>query len=106
MRCNKSGFTMAELLVSIAILLIIAVAIAGDINRSKYQEELSSSVRILAGALRDAQARALTARTVNSCWGGAAYFVCETNGAICGGTCDTQKPPSTMGVTLTTGATS
>ncbi len=99
-----AGFTLAELLVSVAILLIIAVAVAGDINRTKFQEELSSSARTLAGSLRDLQARALSATGVSTCSAAGGFNrVCETDATGCVGACGAKLPPYAAGVTFTSG---
>lgn len=97
---------MTELLVSIAILLIISMVVAGDINKTRWQEELTSSARMLAGSLRDLQARALTASGVRTCDANGLTFVCEWAGAsACTGPCNALVPPFAVGVTLDVNAT-
>lgn len=97
----RAGFTLMELLVSISILLIISVVVAGDINKTRWQEELTASARTLAGALRDLQSRALTASGVRTCNASGLIFVCEWAGtAACTGACSALVPPYASGMTL------
>lgn len=102
----RAGFTIIELLVSISILAIISIFVASDINRSKYQEELFGSARLLAGTLEDLRAKALAATGVQTCAGPAsAIYVCEVDTASCTGACGTLIPPSALGAVITAGAT-
>ena len=78
------GFTMAELLVSISILIIITLAVAGDVSKSRKREELVSSARLVHNAIRDAQARAQTARSVKMCDNAGINVVCEARQDNCG----------------------
>jgi prepilin-type N-terminal cleavage/methylation domain-containing protein len=105
-RHDRSGFTLAELLVSIAILVLIATSVAGDVNRTKYQEELTASARVLIGTLRDLQSQALTARSVNTCLDVAdTPLVCEVQNTGCVGSCSDPMPPYAVGMVLTQNAT-
>lgn len=105
--CGIPGFTLAELMVSIAILIIISLAVAGDITRTRFQEELNSSARLLLGTLRDTQAQALAVKGVKTCLeDGGTRRVCETGTAGCAtGTCPDITAPYAVGVTLNVSAT-
>jgi hypothetical protein len=98
---------MTELLVSISILLIISMVVAGDLNKTRWQEELATSARVLAGGLRDMQARALTASGVKTCPASGLTFVCEmpTPPTGCTGACSALIPPFAVGMTLNVNAT-
>ncbi len=95
---------MAELLVSLAILIIITLAVAGDVSKTRKREELVSSVRLVHNAIRDAQARAQTARSIKMCDNAGVNVVCEANEDNCGiATCDAFIVPVAVGVSLSTG---
>lgn len=103
---QAAGFTIVELMVSTFILFMISIAVAQDVTRAKFQEELQSSARTLVGGLRDLQARALAAGSVATCTAAAgAIYVCEVRDPGCIGACGTQIPPFAFGVTLTVNAT-
>jgi prepilin-type N-terminal cleavage/methylation domain-containing protein len=103
---SARGFTIIELLVSISILLIISVFVANDINRSRYQEELNGSARILAATMQDLRAKALAATSVQTCAGpGSAIYVCELNTNGCSGACGTMIAPAAVGITIIAGST-
>ncbi|HWQ99403.1 MAG TPA: prepilin-type N-terminal cleavage/methylation domain-containing protein [Candidatus Methylomirabilis sp.] len=95
-----AGFTMAELLVSLTILLIIAVAVAGDINRSKFQEELSGSARLLVGIFRDNQAKALATTEATTCTTASGIKACDLSATGCITACSVKMPPYSYGVYL------
>jgi prepilin-type N-terminal cleavage/methylation domain-containing protein len=97
------GFTLAELMVSITILILISLAVATDITRTRYQEELASSARLTVAAFRDLQARALSATSVLTCNNGGVDIVCEYDDALCGfATCGTKLVPIAVGAHLET----
>jgi len=100
------AFTMTELMVSVAILLIISVAVAGDMNRTKFQEELNASARVVAGVLRDSQTMALAVTGVRTCAGATQTLVCETTTVGCTNTCGALVAPTDVGVVLSVNATS
>jgi Tfp pilus assembly protein FimT len=94
---------MAELLVSLAILIIITLAVAGDVSKTRKREELVSSTRLVHNAIRDAQARAQTARSVQMCNNAGVNVVCEADDSNCGiASCDALIVPVAVGVSLTT----
>ena|SRR3989344_5946659 len=106
MRFFKRGFTFTELLVSMSILVIISIAVATDIHRTRYQEELNGSARTLVGLLRDLQTRALTASNVNSCTAaGGVRYVCEMDSVGCVGACNVPAVPYAYGLTFALNAT-
>jgi prepilin-type N-terminal cleavage/methylation domain-containing protein len=92
------AFTLPELMVSVSILLIISVAVSGQITLAKYQEELASSARVLAGTLRDLQAFAQAATGVKTCAPSGKPLVCEVSTALCAASpCGTLVTPSAVG---------
>lgn len=100
------GFTIIELLVSIAILLIISLSVVTDLNRSRYQEELNGSARATVGLLRDIQARALAASDVRTCTAaGGTVGLCELSTVVCTGTCTTSTAAYAYGVEFARNAT-
>ena len=102
---NRSGFTVPELMVSVLVLGLIAVSVAGDLNRTRYTEELQSSARALAGTLRDLQTQAFAASSIRTCAGSSVQEVCLLSDATCVGSCDENIPPYALGITLSTSST-
>jgi len=100
-----SAFTIAELLVSVAILIIITLSVAGDIGRTQFQAELSENTRLIMGELRNLQARALAATAVQTCDDGSGKnLVCESDATACiPAGCSTPMAPVVVGLTLATG---
>lgn len=103
---HRRGFTVPELLVSIMIIGLIALAVVGDLNRTKYSEQLQSSARSVAGTLRNLQARAQAAASIKICTGSSVQEVCEVSLARCVGSCNTAIPPFAVGMTFAQNATS
>jgi prepilin-type N-terminal cleavage/methylation domain-containing protein len=102
-----SGFTLIELMVSISILLIISVAVSGELTTTKYAEELASSARVVAGSLRDLQAFAQASMGVKTCQNaGLKNLVCEIGTGGCSTVCGTLMPTSAVGAVLIAGGTS
>jgi prepilin-type N-terminal cleavage/methylation domain-containing protein len=97
------GFTLVELMVSIAILAIISVTVTTDIAKTGQQEELFSSARIMVATLRGLQSRALSATSVLTCNNGTINLVCDVDDTICGvESCSTKLVPFAVGATLQT----
>ncbi|MEN9557942.1 MAG: hypothetical protein RL141_311 [Candidatus Parcubacteria bacterium] len=103
---NSPAFTLPELLVSIAILAIISLSVAGGIVKTQYAEELQSSARVVTGAMRGLQARALAASSVRTCLVGSAQAVCELSSTGCTGACSGTTPPFSVGAVFAVNATS
>ena len=100
----RSGFTLVELMVSVAILLLITASVISDIQRGRQQEELASSLRLVQGALRDAQADALAAVSVKTCTVSSNNVVCEHDDSLCGAAvCNQDTSPSAFGLVFQTG---
>jgi prepilin-type N-terminal cleavage/methylation domain-containing protein len=104
----RSGFTLIELMVSIAILTLISTATVFSLRSTRENEELLTAARLLAGDVRSIQARALAARNVRQCSvSGGALRVCEndnTSDIPCIGACEPAPPPR-FGISLAVGAT-
>lgn len=99
-----TGFTVPELMVSVMILGLISIAVVGDLNRTRYSEELQSSARALAGSLRDLQTQALAASSIRTCAGSTVQEVCVLSDERCNGACDEDLPPYAVGMVLHEGA--
>jgi prepilin-type N-terminal cleavage/methylation domain-containing protein len=100
----KKGFTMIELLTSVAILAVISVSVSITIAKTKLREELDASARQVAATLRNLQAQALAARKGMTCAPGAVNIVCEVGTGVCGAaTCNVPLVPMAVGMTLRTG---
>lgn len=105
-RVRVHAFTIAELMVSVAILIIISTSVVTDITRTRYQEELISSARLVVSGMRDLQSMALAASSVKTCIPSIGVTaVCEMSATICGGTsCSGTISPSVFGATFVSGA--
>jgi prepilin-type N-terminal cleavage/methylation domain-containing protein len=107
MRSYKTtGFTLVEMLVSLAIMGLLAVTVVVNMNSGKRTEELRNAARQMAADIRSMQSRALSAGEVKACLKGAVMMVCEnstvgcTDPAQCSG-----SVPADYGVMATTSAT-
>jgi type II secretory pathway pseudopilin PulG len=90
-------------MVSLSILIIIALAVATDISRTRHQEELASSARLTLSTLRGLQSRALSATSVKTCNNGTNDLVCELDDTVCVfSPCDTRLVPISVGATMRT----
>lgn len=96
---------MAELLVSVGILIIISVSVVRDITATRYQEELISSARLVVSSLRDLQSRAHAASSVKICTPSVGVTaVCEMNSTSCSASaCNQTTSPSVFGASFITG---
>lgn len=104
--CKAAGFTLAEMLVSLAIMILLAVTVVVNMNSGKRTEELRNAARQLAADIRSMQSRALAAGEVRACPKGAAIAVCENSRAICTSPADCKGTvPAVYGVMATTSAT-
>ncbi len=103
---KTGGFTLVELLVSIAILTIISSVTIVSLASSRQREELTTAARLLSADLRNIQAEALAAHNVRSCVIAAGMSrVCEpenTSSMTCIGAC-TPLPPPHVGIHFLTG---
>lgn len=97
---------MPEMLVSLFVIVLIALMVTGDLNRTKYSEELQSSARALAGTLRNLQAQAQAAAAIRTCDGASLQTVCESSTTGCVGSCNESIPPFAVGLYLAQNATS
>lgn len=100
---QRRGFTLAELLVSLGILMIISLAVVQNVALTRQQQEIRSSANLVASGLRDLQAQALAARSVKVCLVGTTNVSCEWNAGSCGGSaCNLTLSPEALGMTLIT----
>ncbi len=84
MACSKSaGFSLAELLVSIGILTLLATFTVMSLSTSQKKEEVLTAARIVAGDLRALQTRALNAENVKTCKNLGINVTCENGLAPC-----------------------
>lgn len=98
------GFTLVELLVSIAIIALITTAATANFRAGRRGDELLTAGRLVAATLRRAQTDALAGRTTMFCRGGANDLRLCPSGlpASCpGGTC-VRELPLGYGVRFTT----
>ncbi|MFA5935691.1 MAG: type II secretion system protein [Patescibacteria group bacterium] len=106
MRSHRNGFTLVELMISIVILSLISTATVFSLRTTRENDELNTAARLLAGDIRNVQARALAARNVRMCTiGGGSQRVCEdenTSVIACTGSC-TPLPPPRFGMRLEDG---
>lgn len=81
---KKPGFTLAEMLVSVAVIGILAVIMVVNLNSGKRTEQLSGAARQLAADIRGMQSRALSAGDIKACLNASAdLIVCENSTADC-----------------------
>lgn len=95
MRCHK-GFTLVEVTLSVAIMLILAAITLGSLNQSKKGEEIKTSANQLAADLRSMQSRAFSAGEIRTCLlaSNNRRIVCEEPSAICVTDCKGEVPSS------------
>jgi prepilin-type N-terminal cleavage/methylation domain-containing protein len=109
MPCHRSpGFSIIELLISVAILGIISGGGYVTLTNARYQDELYTATRIVMNDIASAQSRALSSTNVRICdltAGGS--DVCEAAATGCVGSGPGQcapKPPAAVGVQFTMGS--
>lgn len=104
MRSKRHGFTLVELMISIAILTMISITTVFSLRRTREKDELNTAVRLLTSDIKNVESRALSARNVLTCTvAGGGSRVCETENASpspCVGTC-TAAPPPHFGMSFT-----
>jgi len=101
---KATGFTLVEVMVSLAIMGLLAVTVVVNMNSGKRTEELRGAARQMAADIRSMQSRALSAGEVKACVKGGVTVVCENSAADCSTPC-TGTVPSIYGVMATTSAT-
>ena len=104
---RRKGFTLVELMVSIAILLLISTATVFSLGDTRSNDELATAARLVAGDIRNVQARALAATNIRTCTTGSGLAkVCEvenTSAIACADAC-TPLPPPRVGIRFDRGA--
>ena len=106
---SANGFTLAELMVSITILLLVSTVTVFSLGDSRNNDELMTAARLLAGDIRNVEARALAATNIKTCpTSAAASRVCEAENpstVLCTDAC-VPLPPPRVGVHLDRGGSS
>ncbi len=104
---KKSGFTLVEMLVSIAIIGLLAVIVVVNLNSGKHIEQLSNAARQLTADIRGMQSRALSAGDIKACLDASAVLiVCENSTADCADPAQCSgMVPGYYGLMVTTTAT-
>lgn len=98
------GFSMAEMLIALAIVVLLSLISIFELRTSNQGEELRSAAGQLAADIRSAQSRALEAQSVKTCPIGTEQAVCENADPGCAvGTCK-DMTPSGYGVYASAGA--
>jgi prepilin-type N-terminal cleavage/methylation domain-containing protein len=108
MPSESKGFTLVELMVSIAVIGLITLAVIGDIARTRQQTELLSTATTVQAELRNMQADALAARSIKTCAYSGNNVPCEYDGAECrvlSQSCSVAISPSDFGMTFVLNAT-
>lgn len=94
MACSKQpGFSLPELLVSIAIVTLISTIAVVNLYSSQRKEELVTAQRVLAADIRAIQSRALSAQNVKTCVSAGKNITCETSTALCDIPANCQPAP-------------
>lgn len=97
---NRRGFSLTEVLVSMAIMGILAAVTWVDLTRSAQMDQLNTALRVLAGDLRSIQSRALSVENIKSCLNASGKeLVCEQSRVGCVGAC-AAIPPSAFGINI------
>ncbi len=106
---RRRGFTIAELLVSLAIIGVLTGLMMANFSSGQRSSEVRFAAEILVNQLRELQTNALTGRLVRVCSGGADdKKVCESKNppvACTGGTC-APRVPDGYGIHFTAGSSS
>ena len=84
MACSSApGFTLTELLISIAMMTLLATFTVTSLYSSQRKEEVVTAARVLAADIRALQTRALTAQNVKTCSAAGVNITCETGSSSC-----------------------
>ena len=67
MATKVAGFSLAELMVSVAIIALMTTFVVTSLGSSQQQQYLTTAARVVAGDLRSLQASALTAQNIPTC---------------------------------------
>lgn len=103
---SRRGFTLAELLVSVAIMAVISTIAVVDLRRSAEHDELATAVRVMQSDVSGLQSEALAATNIAFCQDALANWIVCSNG-----TSDCAVPascaaaaPGGVGVTFNVGS--
>jgi len=84
MHLLKPAFTLPEMLVSVAVMGILAVTVMSNLNSGKQTEELRTAANQLVADIRSMQARALAAGEVKACpKADGKMAICENSTTMC-----------------------
>ena len=88
---NLSGFTVAEMLISLAIVILLALTAVFSLDSNQRTDELKTAARQLSADLGAQQAKAFSAHNIKICPSviGGENAVCENSTARCNGLCAT-----------------
>jgi prepilin-type N-terminal cleavage/methylation domain-containing protein len=94
------GFSLTEMLVSMAIMGIIAATAWVSLSRSAQMDQMNTALRVVAADLRAVQSRALSVENIKSCLNASGkQQVCEQTTAGCVGAC-LAIPPNAFGMNI------
>lgn len=100
---KRPGFSIYELMISVAILMLISTAAVVNLRATRMKDELNTAVRLVSADLRALQSRALSGSNINSCTDSDGKLgVCEMDASFCAGSSSacTPKPPYAVGAFL------
>ena len=100
MATKVAGFSLTELMVSVAIIAIMTTFVVTSLGSAQQQQYLTTASRVVAGDLRSLQASALTAQNIPTCLNGSNKSIaCALTKASCAvpSSC-TPQPPQAVGV--------
>ena len=98
------GFTLIEMLVSIAIIAIMTTIVIQNLGTAQQGQQLITAARVIAGDIRSQQASALTAQNIPTCSNGSKNITCALSVISCVpvGSCK-PFPPYAVGLAFKSG---
>ena len=101
-----SGFTIAEMLIALAIVVLLSLISVFELSTSNQGEELRAAAGQLESDIRSAQSRALEAQSVKACPIGAEQAICENSDPGCAANTCKDTTPNGFGVYVAAGSSS